>query len=97
MPGSVDPPFGAVVGFVVPGVVGVPLGLVPGVVPFGFVVGGCVVLLGVLGFVGFDPGSLGDGVAEPVGGAVVLPVGGCVVLPVGGCPVPAVGGVVGDV
>ena len=64
MPGLVDPGLGD------------PLGLVPGVVLSGFVVGGWVVLLGVLGLVGFDPGSLGEGVAEPVGGAPVLPVGG---------------------
>jgi GLTT repeat (6 copies) len=68
-PGFVEP------GLVDPGAVGLAFGVVPGVVLFGDVVGGCVVLFGVLGFVGFDPGVLGDGVA-PVGGAVVLPVGG---------------------
>jgi hypothetical protein len=78
-------------GLAVPGAVGVVLGVVPGVVPFGAVVGGCVVLFGGLGFVGLDPGVLGDGVA-PVGGAVVLPVGGCAVLPVGGWPAAPVGG-----
>lgn len=74
-----------------PGAVGLVFGVVPGVVSFGDVGGGCVVLFGVLGFVGLDPGVLGEGVA-PVGGAVVLPVGGWAVLPVGGCPgVPVAG------
>lgn len=83
--GFVDP------GLADPGAVGLAFGVVPGVVLFGDVVGGCVVLFGVLGFVGLDPGVLGDGVA-PVGGGVVLPVGGCAVLPVGGWPVAPVAG-----
>jgi hypothetical protein len=79
IPGLVDPPFGDVPGFEgEPGVVGLVFGVVPGVVPFGFVVDGCVGLPGVFGLPGVpDP-------ALPVGGAVVLPVGGAVVLPVGG-------------
>jgi len=55
-----------------------------------------VLLLGLLGSVGFDPGVFAGGCA-PVGGGVVLPVGGWPVLPVGACPVFPVGGVDGDV
>lgn len=69
------------------GLVGTPLGFEPGFGLFGFAFGlfgfefglfelsgfveGCVVLPGVFGLVGFDPGA-----ALPVGGGVVLPVGG---------------------
>jgi hypothetical protein len=73
-PGLVEPGF-VEPGVADPGAVGLVFGVVPGVVLFGDVVGGCVVLFGVFGFVGFDPGALEGGVA-PVGGAVVLPVGG---------------------
>lgn len=79
VPGLVDPPLGD------PGVVGVLFGFVPGVVLLGEVLGGWVVLFGVFGLVGFEPGAvLLD--CDPVGGAVVLPVGGCPVFPVGGAP-----------
>jgi hypothetical protein len=55
VPGFVLPP-GELFGVLLPGVVGVPLGFVPGFGLFGFVLGGCVVLFGVFGLVGFDPG-----------------------------------------
>jgi hypothetical protein len=76
VPGFVEPEvFGDAPGFDCDPGVGLVFGVVPGVVLFGFVVGGCVAP-GVFWLFGFD------GVA-PVGGAVMLPVGGRPVLPVG--------------
>jgi GLTT repeat (6 copies) len=88
VPGFVDDPGLVEPGLVEPGLVAPGLvapGLVaPGLAPvfglFGFVVEGCV--LGVFGFVGFDPGAVL--LPEPVGGGVVLLVGGRPVFPVGG-------------
>jgi hypothetical protein len=88
VPGFVAPGFG-VPGFVDPGVVGVVFGEVVFGVPLGVssgvVVGGCVVLFGAPGFVGFAPGVFGESgvLLGLVGFAPGVPGGGGVGL-VGG-------------
>jgi hypothetical protein len=68
---------------------GEPLGVVPGTVEvFGFTVDGCVPVLGVAGFVEFEPGTVED-VAVPTGGVAVL--GGGVAVPGGGVAIPGGG------